>query len=289
VTLLLDRTFFHCRIEARSRHVDSRVLTLVPERQPQVREPGGNARLETRPAYPRHAKGINCLGWRTARGSKTCGKCSECRTQQNCWYNARAALTKLGYPMNIIGVCRHGLGGDLYSTGMDKLAAELNDATPVGCHFTVSGGNDPRLDESSFDQGLLVALSKGATVIYIGHSLGADAALRFCQLAAVNKFNLALVCPVDPVCWDSNAAQFAAGRWEVGPNVARVIGFLSTAFPGQGRVFPAAGNTTTRITDKQLNLPHATLPGGLDIASSPDVHAAIISGVMDVIAELQVS
>jgi len=53
--------------------------------------------------------------------------------------------------MNIIGVCRHGLGGDLFSTGMDKLAAELNAATPDGCHFTVSGGNDPRLDEASFD------------------------------------------------------------------------------------------------------------------------------------------
>jgi hypothetical protein len=191
--------------------------------------------------------------------------------------------------MNIIGVCRHGLGGDLYSTGMDQLAAKLNAATPVGCHFTVSGGNDPRLDEASFDQGLLAAMGKGGVVIYIGHSLGADAALRFCQLAARANFKLPLICPVDPVSWDSNAAQFQAGRWEVGPNVARVIGFLSTAFPGRGRVFPAAGNTTTQITDTQLNLPHATLPGGLDIASSPDVHAAIISGVMDVVAQLQVS
>jgi len=191
--------------------------------------------------------------------------------------------------MNIIGVCRHGLGGDLFSTGMDKLAAELNAATPDGCHFTVSGGNDPRLDEASFDQGLLAALTKGATVIYIGHSLGADAALRFCELAAANNFNLPLVCPVDPVSWDSNAAQVAAGRWEVGSNVARVIGFLSTSFPGEGRVYPAAGNVTTQITDTQLDLPHATLPGGLDIASSPIVHAAIISGVKDVITQQAVS
>lgn len=189
--------------------------------------------------------------------------------------------------MNIVGVCRHGLGGELYSTGIDKLSAELNAATPAGCHFTVSGGNDPRLDEASFDQGLLTALSKGATVIYIGHSLGADAALRFCQLAAANNFNLPLVCPIDPVSWDSNAAQFVAGRWEVGPNVARVIGYLSTAFPGQGRVYRAPGNLTTQISDTQLDLPHATLPGGLDIASSPIVHAAVISGVKDVIAQLQ--
>jgi hypothetical protein len=189
--------------------------------------------------------------------------------------------------MNIVGVCRHGLGGELYSTGMDKLAAELNAATPAGCHFTVSGGNDPRLDEDSFDNGLLAALGKGATVIYIGHSLGADAALRFCQLAAANRFNLPLVCPVDPVSWDSNAAQFSAGRWEVGANVARVIGYLSTSFPGEGRVFPAPGNATTQITDTQLDLPHATLPGGLDIASSPVVHAAIIAGGKDVVTKLQ--
>jgi len=190
--------------------------------------------------------------------------------------------------MNIIGVCRHGLGGDFYSTGMDRLAEKLNAVTPSGCHFTVSGGNDPRIDETSFDQGLLAAMSKGAVVIYIGHSLGADAALRFCQLAAANKFNLPLVCPVDPVSWDSNAAQFVAGRWEVGSNIARVIGFLSTAFPGEGRVYPAAGNTTTQISDTQLQLPHATLPGGLDIASSPIVHDAIIAGVTDVIGNIQI-
>jgi hypothetical protein len=33
-----------------------------------------------------------------------------------------------------------------------------------------------------------------------------------------------------------------------------------------------------------LSLPHATFPGGLDIASSPIVHQAIIAGVKDVVA-----
>ena len=36
----------------------------------------------------------------------------------------------------------------------------------------------PRFDENSFVNGLLAALGKGATVIFIGHSLGADQALR---------------------------------------------------------------------------------------------------------------
>ena len=76
--------------------------------------------------------------------------------------------------LNIVGVCVHGLGGDLYSTGMDTLAAELNRITPTGCHFTVRGGNDPRLEDATITSDLLSALAKGATVIYIGHSLGAD-------------------------------------------------------------------------------------------------------------------
>src|SRR5262249_4963791 len=137
--------------------------------------------------------------------------------------------------MNII-VVRHGLGGDLYSTGMDKLAEEINRATPVGRHAVVSGGNDPRLDENSFDNGLLAALGKGATVIFIGHSLGADQALRFARKAKVAGFRLPLVCPVDPVSWDSKATQWTAGRWEVDDNVDRVVGFLSTSFPARARL-----------------------------------------------------
>ena len=68
---------------------------------------------------------------------------------------------------------------------MDTLATELNRVTPVGCHFTVRGGNDPRLEEATITSDLLSALAKGATVIYIGHSLGADSALRFAQAAHI--------------------------------------------------------------------------------------------------------
>jgi hypothetical protein len=82
------------------------------------------------------------------------------------------------------------------------------------------------------------ALGKGATVIYIGHSLGADSALRFAQ--AARNFKLPLVCPVDPVSWDSNAQQVVPGRWEVGSNVARVIGYRTNTFPGGGRIVLAA-------------------------------------------------
>jgi len=187
--------------------------------------------------------------------------------------------------LNIVGICVHGLGGNLFSTGMDKLAAELNRITPVGCHFTVRGGNDPRLEDSTITSDLLSALTKGATVIYIGHSLGADSALRFAQTA--HNFTLPLICPVDPVSWDSNAQQVAPGRWEVGSNVARVIGFRTNTFPGGGRIVQAPGNAVTNITDLTLNVPHANLPGALDIASAPEVHAAIIAGVRDVVKQIQ--
>jgi pimeloyl-ACP methyl ester carboxylesterase len=167
--------------------------------------------------------------------------------------------------LNIVGVCVHGLGGNLFSTGMDTLAAELNRITPVGCHFTVRGGNDPRLEDATITSDLLSALVKGATVIYIGHSLGADSALRFAQ--AAHNFRLPLICPVDPVSWDSNAQQVVPGRWEVGSNVARVIGYRTNAFPGGGRIVLAAGNTATNLTDTTLDVPDASPPSGLDIAS----------------------
>jgi hypothetical protein len=187
--------------------------------------------------------------------------------------------------LNIVGVCVHGLGGNLFSTGMDTLAAELNRITPVGCHFTVRGGNDPRLEDATITSDLLSALVKGATVIYIGHSLGADSALRFAQ--AAHNFRLPLICPVDPVSWDSNAQQVVPGRWEVGSNVARVIGYRTNAFPGGGRIVLAAGNTATNLTDTTLDVPDASPPSGLDIASSPDVHAAIIAGVRDLVTQMQ--
>jgi hypothetical protein len=122
-------------------------------------------------------------------------------------------------------------------------------------------------------------------VIYIGHSLGADSALRFTQ--AAHNFKLPLICPVDPVSWDSNAQQVVPGRWEVGSNVERVIGYRTNTFPGGGRIVLAAGNTVTNLTDTTLNVPHASPPGGLDIASSPEVHAAIVAGVHDVVTQMQ--
>lgn len=181
----------------------------------------------------------------------------------------------------IYGVCRHGLGGNLYSTGMDKLCAELNKVTPAGVHFTVSGGDDPRFDEAQFDEGLLNMLAKGTTVIYTGHSLGADAAIRFADLAKSHGYKLPLICPIDPVCWDTNAT--IPGIWEIGDNVSRVVSYRSVTFPGGGLVRAKAGNTTTQITDVQLQLPHATMPGGLDIASSPQTHQAVIAAVLAVV------
>jgi hypothetical protein len=165
---------------------------------------------------------------------------------------------------------------------MDTLATELNRVTPVGCHFTVRGGNDPRLEEATITSDLLSALAKGATVIYIGHSLGADSALRFAQAA-----HIPLICPIDPVSWDSNAQQVVPGRWEVGSNVERVIGYRTNTFPGGGRIVPAAGNTITNLTDTTLGMPHASPPGGLDIASSPEVHATIVAGMRDVVTQMQ--
>jgi hypothetical protein len=188
---------------------------------------------------------------------------------------------------NIVGVARHGYFGNIYSWGIDDLAGELNTSTPLGVHFTVSGGDDPRVDGDAFDDAMLEILAKGTPVVWVAHSLGADQALRWCRKANARGLRVPLVCPIDPVSWDSDANSFQAGRWEVDANVDRVVGFLSTSFPGEGRVFRAAGNDHTLISDTQLELPHAVPRGfGTDIASSPIVHRAIIEAVKDLVTQL---
>jgi hypothetical protein len=66
-----------------------------------------------------------------------------------------------------------------------------------------------------------------------------------------------------------------------------VIGYRTNAFPGGGRIALAAGNTVTNLTDTTLDVPHASPPGGLDIASLADVHATTIAGVRDVVMQMQ--
>lgn len=190
--------------------------------------------------------------------------------------------------MKIVGRVRHGYFGNIYSWGMDDLCAELNRATAEWVHFTLSGGDDPRLDQVASDAAFLAEIQAGATGIDIGHSLGADGLLRFARTAKAVGVKLPLACPVDPVCWDSDANAFIAGRWEVDDNVARVVGFASDTFPGGGRVFRAAGNTVTDVSDVQLALPHAVPRGmGIDIASAPAVHKAIIDAVLAVEAAVR--
>lgn len=189
--------------------------------------------------------------------------------------------------MAIIGVCRHGLWGNLFSTGMDELAVLLNQHTPNDTHFTVSGGDDPRIDEDEFDAGLFHHLAQGDDVIYIGHSLAADASVRFSVKCADLGYKLPLIGAIDPVSWDSNAAAFLPGHWEVRDNVKRVLCYRSVTFPGEGVVFRAAGNTVTDVVDTQLDLPHAVAnpPGGADIANSPIVHAALLKAVLQVVRD----
>lgn len=189
----------------------------------------------------------------------------------------------------VIVVARKGLIGNLYSSGLVTLAVELNKATRTGVHCTVSGGDDPRIGGDAFDDALLNEISvPGVSCIYIGHSLGADQALRFARKAKLRGIKLPLICPIDPVCWDSDAKVFQPGVWEVDDNVIRVCGFRSISYPGMGRVVRAAGNTVTEISDPQLNVPHAVAnpPGGLDIATSPVVHSAIRVAVLTAVAQL---
>lgn len=192
--------------------------------------------------------------------------------------------------LNVVGICAHGLLGDVYSLGMDSLAQSLNKSTPEGVHFTVEGGNYPvesvltaellAAAHAAKTAKLVAAASAGAIVIPIGHSLGADWVWDFANSADAAGIKLPLAISFDPVCWTSDSQT--AGQWVVPANVAVAFNFRQTAFPGGGKIV-AADKTKTIIHEVTLNLPHASFGQWPAVDTDAASHAAAVAAVMGAI------
>jgi len=140
--------------------------------------------------------------------------------------------------------------GDVFSTGMDTLADELNKR---GVYATSHGHADWKeiADKATADY----KAKKEGPVILIGHSLGADAAMEMADYLGDKGVPVALVIPFD------GTQSFPAPG-----NVARVVNFTQRDYaymrPGPG--FHGSLNNVDLSSDRDIN--------HLNIDKSPELH-----------------
>ncbi len=179
--------------------------------------------------------------------------------------------------MKIVGLCVHGLLGDVYSLGMDALASKLNHATPEGVHFTVVGGNDPHLEAGTLTQQFLSAAAGGAVPMVFGHSLGGDFVWEFADSAKQAGVALPLMGSIDPVDWTSNSNE--RGTWYAPDNVGIALNFRQPVYPGGG-FLKAHDPSRTTVYEHTYSYPHANFGQALAMDSAPEIHAAIVAAVL---------
>jgi hypothetical protein len=179
--------------------------------------------------------------------------------------------------MKVVGLCVHGLMGDVYSLGMDALASKLNHATPEGVHFDVAGGNDPDLVAGNLTNQLLAAAKTGAVPMVLGHSLGGDFVWKFADAAKQAGVALPLMGSIDPVDWTSNSNE--PGNWYAPDNVGIALNFRQPVYPGGGFV-KARDPSRTTVYEHTYSYPHANFGQALAMDTAPDIHAAILAAVL---------
>jgi len=184
--------------------------------------------------------------------------------------------------MKIAGLCVHGLMGNVYSLGMDALAAKLNRATPDGVHFMVDGGNSPDAVAADMTAALIGRYRMGYTPLVIGHSMGGDFVWNFADEFGVQcpGAKLPLMISIDPVDWTSN--NNGPGNWLVNSCVQRGMNFRQEFYPGGGHII-AADPKLTAIYEHTYAYPHADVGQNLAMDTAPDIHATIVSAVLAMI------
>jgi len=150
---------------------------------------------------------------------------------------------------------------DVFSTGMDTLADELN---KHGVRATSHSHTDWKeiADRAAADY----KAKKESPIILIGHSLGADAAMEMADYLGDKGVPVALVVPFD-----------ATQSFPVPGNVARVVNFTQRDYaqmrPGPG--FRGLLNNVDLSSNHDI--------GHLNIDKSPELHARVLTEVLTVL------
>ena len=156
-----------------------------------------------------------------------------------------------------------GVGGALFSRGMNALCDELAELASVTC--TV----EDFTDVASIESQAQAADAAGAQVVLVGHSMGADAAI---EIASELAGPVALVAAIDP-------SRFAVRPVPV--NVAVVLNYYQRIdfygrFFGRGVVSTAEG-FKGRITRVERDETHMV------IDYDPEIHAAIVAEIINML------
>lgn len=164
-------------------------------------------------------------------------------------------------PVRVFAI--RGVGGVLFSRGMNVLCDELAELISVTC--TV----EDFTEVASIESEAQAADAAGAQVVLVGHSMGADAAI---EIANEIAGPVAVIAAIDP-------SRFAARP--VPGNVAVVLNYYERTdiygrFFGRGVVSTAEG-FKGRIIRVELDKLHVM------IDRDPEIHAAIIAEITNLL------
>jgi pimeloyl-ACP methyl ester carboxylesterase len=171
------------------------------------------------------------------------------------------AVAEGASPVRVFAI--RGVGGALFSRGMNVLCDELAELASVTC--TV----EDFTDVTSIESQARAADAAGAQVVLVGHSMGADAAI---EIASELAGPVALVAAIDP-------SRF--GVRPVPVNVAVVLNYYQRIdfygrFFGRGIISTAEG-FKGRITRVERDETHMV------IDHDPEIHAAIVAEIIDIL------
>jgi len=163
-----------------------------------------------------------------------------------------------------------------FSHGLDVLAGKLR-AAGVPCSMHDQGsvlrpyGEVPRIFTAARH-----AAEHGAAPVLIGHSMGADAALKVAVLLDAHGISVPLV-----VCFDPTAFRLLFGPPPVPKNVARALCFYQKLTPlGRGILRPASGFSGTLIQEE-----HPRIHSHID--DDPALQQRVLDEVRELLAARQ--
>ena len=172
-----------------------------------------------------------------------------------------ATVAEAASPVRVFAI--RGVGGMLFSRGMNVLCDELAELASVTC--TV----EDFTDVTSIESQARAADAAGEQVVLVGHSMGADAAI---EIASELAGPVALVAAIDP-------SRF--GVRPVPVNVAVVLNYYQRIdiygrFFGRGVISTAEG-FKGRITRVERDETHMV------IDHDPEIHAAIVAEIVNML------
>jgi pimeloyl-ACP methyl ester carboxylesterase len=165
----------------------------------------------------------------------------------------------------------HGLAGGrpfYFSGGLDVLARKLN-AQGVSSSVHPQGSFlRPYGEVGAIAQAALAAAGKGARPLLIGHSMGADAALKIAVRLDASRVAVPLV-----VCFDPTSFRLLFGPPPVPANVTRALCFYQKISPlGRGLLKAAPGFRGT-LFQQQVSTIHSA------VDDDPALHARVLAEV----------